>query len=196
MQNHQLISAQGQAGNRTSVVISELDLEHNSGERLHSMHTLLADLVPRLRENPRSHLVGGIIPDEFHSHRCCSAPTRKKRTTIFQYQPDCMLRNRPDVPALRIPLHLLNDPPQDVLLTQKRNRQVPHVYPVVAGSRTGFKISRLKGLIFGDTIDWSGAASYVGSDPCAGVQEARAHGQSGGRARRRRATDGPRRSDF
>jgi hypothetical protein len=27
MQNHQLISAQGQAGKRTSVVISELDLE-------------------------------------------------------------------------------------------------------------------------------------------------------------------------
>jgi len=40
-------------------------------------------LVPQLRENSRSHLLGGIIPGDFHPNRCYSAPTRKKRTPIF-----------------------------------------------------------------------------------------------------------------
>jgi hypothetical protein len=38
-------------------------------------------------ENPPSHLPGGIIPDDFHANRCYSAPSRKKRTTIFHMPP-------------------------------------------------------------------------------------------------------------
>jgi hypothetical protein len=29
-------------------------------------------------------LAGGIIPGNFHPNSCCSAPARKKRTTIFK----------------------------------------------------------------------------------------------------------------